>query len=258
MQAKWAEALTAFTKRYSPEILSGLAVTGVITTAVLAVRATPEALARIRALQGVRADQDPENPPAPVTRTDKVRTCWTLYIPSALSAAGTIACIAGASRIGSRRNAVLVAGMALADRAFQEYRDEVKEVLGERKELSVREKIAQKQIEANPAGKQVIITGGGEQLCYDTLTGRYFRSDIETIRRAENEINHAIIHDLYASQNDFCALIGLPDCVVGEELGWNVDHLLNLIFTSHLTEEGIPCLAIAYEKLPVAKYGQTF
>jgi Family of unknown function (DUF6353) len=257
MQAKWAEALTTFTRKYSPEILSGLAVTGVITTAVLAVRATPEALVRTVALRGDRAGKDPENP-APVTRMDMIRACWTLYIPSALSAAGTIACIAGASRIGSRRNAVLVAGMALADRAFQEYRDEVKEVLGERKELSVREKIAQKQIEANPAGQQVIITGGGEQLCYDTLTGRYFRSDIETIRRAENEINHAIIHDLYASQNDFCALIGLPDCVVGEELGWNVDHLLNLIFTSHLTEEGIPCLAIAYEKLPVAKYGQTF
>ena len=95
-------------------------------------------------------------------------------------------------------------------------------------------------------------------MCYDMLTDRYFRSDIEKIRRAENEINRAIIHDMYASQNDFYALIGLGDCVAGQELGWNMEHYLRLIFTSHLSPEGIPCLAINYEFMPVAKYGQVF
>lgn len=237
-----------FTKKYSPEILSGLAVAGVITTAVLAVRATPKAIARIDNLE---TDEQDSN-------LAKFRETWTLYIPAVLSAAGTIACIAGAGRIGSRRNTALVAGMAFADRAFQEYREEVREVLGDRKETAVREKIAEKRTEANPPGSQVIITGGGEQLCYDTLTDRYFRSDIETIRRAENEINRAIIHDMYASQNDFYALIGLDDCTAGEELGWNMEHFLRLVFTSHLSREGIPCLAVGYEFLPIAKYGQVF
>lgn len=257
MQPKWAEALTIFTKKYSPEILSGLAVTGVITTAILAIKATPEAVIRIKGLQADAIQKDPDNPPD-VPRMDKFRECWALYIPVALSAAGTIACIAGASRIGSRRNTALVAGMAFADRAFLEYREEVKEVLGERKEQGVRDKAAEKRMAENPPGSQVIITGGGQQMCYDMLTDRYFQSDIEAIRRAENEINRAIIHDMYASQNDFYALIGLDDCLAGEELGWNMEHFLKLIFTSHLSKEGIPCLAINYEFMPVAKYGQVF
>jgi hypothetical protein len=246
-----------FTRKYSPEILSGLAITGVITTAVLAVRATPKAMARIDDLADRHYEDHPEIMSKPGNLA-KFRETWTLYIPAALSAAGTIACIAGASRIGSRRNTALVAGMAFADRAFQEYREEVKEVLGERKETAVRDRIAEKRIDENPPGSQVIITGSGPQLCYDTLTDRYFQGDIEAIRRAENEINRAIIHDMYASQNDFYALIGLDDCVAGEELGWNMEHFLKIIFTSKLSKEGIPCLAIGYEFLPIAKYGQVF
>lgn len=258
MDAKWASALTMFTRKYSPEILSGLAITGVITTAVLAVRVTPEAMKRIWHMKEDPVIAGESDNPAPVTRTEMLKETWTLYIPAALSAAGTIACIAGASRIGSRRNTALVAGMALADRAFQEYKEEVKEVLGERKETAVRDRIAEKRIEENPPGSQVIITGAGPQLCYDTLTDRYFQGDIEKIRRAENDINRAIIHDMYASQNDFYALIGLDDCVAGEELGWNMEHYLKLVFTSKLSKEGIPCLAIGYEFLPIAKYGQVF
>ena len=127
MDAKWASALTMFTKKYSPEILSGLAVAGVVTTAVLAVRATPKAVAQIKGMEEL-------DPGTVILKRQRVALVWKYYIPAALSAAGTIACIAGASRIGSRRNTALVAGMALADRAFQEYKEEVKEVLGERKE----------------------------------------------------------------------------------------------------------------------------
>jgi hypothetical protein len=251
VETKWVSALTIFTRKHSPEILSGLAVAGVITTAVLAVRATPKAVKQIEGMEEL-------DPGTVILKRQRAALTWKYYVPAALSAAGTVACIIGAGRIGSRRNTALVAGMAFADRAFQEYREEVKEVLGQRKETEVRDRIAEKRIDEHPPGSQVIITGGGEQMCYDMLTDRYFRGDIEAIRRAENEINRAIINDMYASQNDFYALIGLGDCVAGEELGWNMEHYLKLIFTSHLSPEGIPCLAIGYEHPPIAKYGQVF
>lgn len=252
MQARWINTATAFTKQYSPEILSGLAVAGVIGTAILAVRATPRAMEKLDEIRE-------EDPAKVVLRKQVLAATWKFYIPAGLSAAGTIACVIGASRIGSRRNAALAAGMVLADRAFQEYKDEVKELIGERKELEVRENAAQKAIDEHPPTKEVLVVSeDNDQLCYDKLTGRYFRSTMETIRRAENEVNAEIIRNMWAPHNDFYDLVGLPTCQAGEELGWNMDRLIKLVFTSHLTPEGVPCLAIDYEKLPIAEYGKVF
>lgn len=251
MKAKWLNTVTQLTKQYSPELLSGLAVAGVIGTAVLAVRATPKALDSLEAAKK-------EDPSKVVLKRQIIAVTWRHYIPAGISGAVTIGCIIGATQIGSRRNAALLAGAALADRAFQDYKDEVKELLGERKEQEVREKIAEKQIEQNPPTGEVLILRPDQQLCYDTLTGRYFRSDIETIRRAENEINAQVIRDMWCSHNEFYALIGLPDVIAGEELGWNMDHLMQLNFTSHLAEDGTPCLAIGYQNLPKASYGKVF
>lgn len=252
MKSKWLNTLVQATKQYSPEILSGLAIAGVVGTAVLAVRATPGAIDHIEEVR----DEDPGKV---VFKRQVVAIAWKHYVPAAISGAVTIGCIVGATRIGSRRNAALVAGAALADRAFNDYKEEVRELIGERKELEVREKTAQKQIDDNPPSKEILmVLQDKEQLCYDTLTGRYFRSDIETIRRAENEINHRVIQDMWCSHNEFYELIGLPDVRAGEELGWNMDHLMSLIFTSHLSPEGVPCLAIGYQILPKASYGKVF
>lgn len=248
MNTRWLNVAKQFTRQYSPEILSGLAVAGVITTAYL----THKATVKQEIANAGRTEPEPAN------LWEKTKEDWKIFIPPAISGAVTIGCIVGATRIGSRRNAALVAGAALADRAFQEYKDEVRELIGERKELEVREKAAQKQIEAEPPSKEVLIVTDNDQLCYDTLTGRYFRSDIETIRRAENEINAQVIKDMWCSHNEFYALIGLSDVIAGEELGWNMDHLMSLVFTSHLSPDGVPCLAIGYKQLPTAGYGKVF
>lgn len=262
MQASMMKTIISFTKQYSPEILSGLAIGGVIGTAILAVKATPRA---INALDEASIEKNKELKPddkslewQALTKREVFECTWKYYVPAALSGAGTIACIIGATRLGSRRNAALIAGMALADRAFQDYKDEVKEILGERKELEVREKIAQKQIDEQPPSKEVIILDGTEQLCFDTFTGRTFRSDVETIRRAENEINARIIRDMWCPHNEFYDLVGLPHVIAGEEMGWNMDHLMELFFTSHLGEDGKTYLAIGYRKLPKADYGKVF
>lgn len=251
MKPRWLNSLTSITRQYSPEILSGLAIGGVIGTAILAVRATPKAM---ELLEEARK----EDPGKVVLKRQMAAVTWKCYVPAGISGVVTIGCIIGATKIGSRRNAALIAGLSLADRAFQDYKEEVKEILGERKELAVREKAAQKAIDEHPPSAEVFLINGEDQLCYDTLTGRYFRSDIERIRRAENEVNSNVIRDMWCSHNEFYNLIGLPDVTAGEELGWNMDHQIGLVFTSHLTPAGVPCLAIGYTNLPVAHYGKVF
>jgi Family of unknown function (DUF6353) len=249
MKARWLRHLGQFTSQNSPVILSGIAVGGVIATAVLAVKATPKAMKSLEKLEG-------ENP----STLEKAEKVWKFYVPAGLSGAATIACIIGANTIGMKRNAALVAAYTLVDSTFREYKDHVIAEIGDQKERKIHDKIMTDRLENNPPDStQVIVVSGGDQLCYDSLTGRYFKSDIEKIRRAENEINRRILNDMYAAQNEFYDLVGLPYTTIGDELGWNIDCMVDLRFTSHLREDtGEPCLAIGYNRLPIKDYGKVF
>lgn len=255
----WLRQTGRIFKSNSPTILSGVAVAGVAVTVFLAIKATPKAEREIgdayaeKKLTGEK-ETDPE-----LTRLEIAQATWKVYVPTAVSGFATMACIIGANQIGLRRNAALLGAYTLADTAFREYKEEVVAQLGNAKARKIHDEVAKKQIENHPVTDgQVIITGGGEQLCYDSLTGRYFRSDIEKIRQAQNEINRRMVGgDMYASLNEFYALLGLASTVVGDELGFNLDHFVDIVFTSHLSEEnGTPCLAVGWAKLPVADYGK--
>jgi hypothetical protein len=251
-------AISRTFKNNSPTILSGAAIAGVITTAILTAKATLKASQQLDdASLAKNAGKESKEGWEDLTRREIAETCWKTYAPAGLSGAATIACIVGANQIGLRRNAALLGAYTLADTAFREYKDEVLAQLGETKEQKVRDGIAKKQLEENPVTNTTVIVGGGDQLCYDSLTGRYFRGDIETIRQAANEINRSIVGgNMYASQNEFYGFLGLGPVTLGDELGWNLDNFIDLVFSSHLADDGRPCLAIGYKSLPRKDYGK--
>jgi hypothetical protein len=186
---------------------------------------------------------------------DDVRLVWKFYIPAVASSAATIACIIGANTVSTRRNAALISAYSLTETAFREYKDKVVETIGEKKSQKIHDEIAKDHIVNTPLSTQaVIVTGDGEVLCFETLTGRYFKSSMETLRKAQNDINSKIINGGYATQNDFCILIGLPSLQYGDEVGWNTSNLLELEFSSHLAEGSRPCLAVGYSAIPVRDY----
>jgi hypothetical protein len=228
----------------SPLILTYISVAGVISTTVMAVKATPKALDHI---QWAQHDADHN-----LTTKEIVQVAWKHYIPAASIGVVTLACIIGAQRINSKRSAALVTVYTITENAFKEYKAKVKQEIGSGKEEKIRSEIAKDYIESAPmVNAEVMVTGLGEQLCYDTFTGRYFKSDIETIRRAQNDINAGVINDMYASHNDFYRLIGLPPTSYGEEIGWNMDNMMNLEYSAHLAEDGRPCISIEYHATPV-------
>ena len=93
----------------------------------------------------------------------------------------------------------------------------------------------------------VIITGDGETLCLDSLSGRPFKSDINKIKTAEVELGARMLDERYVSLNDFYYEIGLDSIGVGEDLGWNIDDgLIELSFSSQVTADGTPCLVVNY------------
>ena len=237
-------------RKHSPEILTGLGIAGMVGTTVLAVKATPKAIQLIDNMKEEKAELDEE-----VTKIDCVKAVWKCYIPAAITCAASATCLIGASSVNAKRNAAITAAYEISRTALADYKEAVVETIGEKKAKEVQETVAKKQVESEPAVEQhILITEDGDTLCYDTISGRYFKTDVNKIDKAQNELNRRLMDEMYISLNEFFYELGLPQTKIGNELGWNInDGLIDLVKSSTLTEDGKPCLVIDYCVAP--RYG---
>lgn len=235
--------------KHSPEILTGIGIAGMVTTTVLAVKATPKALELIKEDSRDNHDGDPYA----YTKVEAVKSAWKCYIPATISGAVSIACIVGATSVNARRNAALATAYKIAETSLHEYRDKIVETIGEKKEKVIRDNIQQDRVDKNPVSRnEVIITGKGKTLCYDTFSGRYFDSDIENIKKAVNELNHRMLLENYISLSEFYDEIGLSHTKNSDDLGWNLNEegLIELSFSPVMSEDDRPAIAIDYYVAP--------
>jgi hypothetical protein len=246
--------LRRFIAKESPTILTFIGVSGFATTVVMAVTATPKALDLIAREEYTQAELHNISGDIPsLSRKEKIKVAWKCYIPAAAVGLATIACIVGSNSINLRRNAALGAIYTLAEATLKEYQEKVIETIGRNKEEKIRGEIDQDRLNKNPlSGNQVIITGKGESLFYDSLSGRYFKSDMETIRRVQNDFNRDLLSEMYKTVNEFYGEIGLADTVMGMSTGWTVDRgMLDVHFSAKLADDGTPCVVIDYTIRPV-------
>ena len=172
--------------------------------------------------------------------------------------AATITSIVMANRISSKKIAALAVASTISERALQEYKTKVVEKLGERQETAIRDEIAQDNVRNNPASSQVIIAGSGDVLCFEPLTGRYFNSTIETIKKAENKVNYDIIHYDSSSLSTFFDEIGLPPTDYSDMVGWNVSNRMEVSFSTTMSEDNRPCLVIGFTRMPSMDYDKVW
>ncbi len=236
-----------FVTRNSTTILTSLAVAGVVSTAILAVRGTPGAM---RALE--RLDQ--ENPD--YSNLDAVKAVAPHYIPALATGTVTIASIIGAHGIGSRKNAALASAYSLAERSFTDYRRKVIETFGEAKAQKVQDSVVDDHIRQSNPQASLILLEDGEVLCYEILTGRFFKSSPEKMRRAQNTLNGRMLDgtEFSVSMNEFYLLCDIPTTMMGEEMGWNESARIDIQLSSHLTPDEKPCLAITYNMPPFPNF----
>ena len=238
-------AKTSITK-HSPEILTGIGIAGMITTTVLAVKATPKA---IRLIEEAKEEKGED-----LTKAETVKTCWKAYIPAAAICVASTACLIGASSVSIRRNAMLATAYKLSETAFSEYKEKVVETIGDEKEKVVREKVSEERIQKNPITKnEIIMTDYGDTQFYETLSGRYFKSDIEQIKKVVNYLNKDMLQDMFGtiSLNEFYDELELERIDLGDELGWRVDKgLIEIDFTSKIADNGKPCIVLDYINAP--------
>lgn len=265
---KIAKEIRMSISKHSPEILTGIGIAGMVTTTIMAVRATPKAIKLIEEEKDRQNSEllkeaeengyDTYNHIEKLKPLDVIKTTWTCYIPAAITGGLSIICLIGASSVNARRNAALATAYSLTESALKEYQEKVIETIGEKKEQTVRDAIAKDRIDKNPvSSREVIITEKGNTLCYDSISGRYFKSDIDKLKKAENELNRRMRDEMYISLNEFYYEIGLNPIGIGNDLGWNIDHgYIELKFSSQLTDDGNPCLVIDYQVVPRYEYNR--
>ena len=236
--------------KHSPEILMGIGIASLITTTLLAVKNTPKA---IKLLEKKKQETGTDElPPVEV-----VKTAWKCYIPAVVSGVFGVACLVGANSVHVQRNAALATVYKISETALSEYRDKVVETIGEKKESVVRDKVEEEHIKKTPIeNNEVIVTDGGTFTCFDSWSGRYFKSSETRIMEAANTLNDQMLHQItgYASLNDFYDELGLPHTEVGDMIGWNTEHLVKI--HPHYTKmnDGTPGIAIVHDNRPIYEY----
>ena len=240
------------TVKRSPGILAGLGVIGMFTAIGMAIHATPKAIVVLEAEAGNRGVE-----PGKLKPIDTVKTVGVYYIPTLATAVLSTFLIFEGFSISNKRHAALAAAYGLSEAALKDFQDKLVEVDGEKKLDKVRKAIAKDQVEKHPVeNTEIVLTGNGETLCYEPLSGRYFKSDIDKIKQAVNRTNSYLVREGIISLNDFYYELGLDGTSIGRDIGWELsqDDLIDLDFTATLTSDNTPCLAIGYRNKPRYEY----
>ena len=241
---KTIKTARGFIIKNSPQILTAIGISGMIGSTILAVKATPKALELIKKRKKELKVDD-------LDWKEVILTSWKPYLPAGTLCITSAICILGATRISTKRQAALATAYTLSERAFSTYRDKVIETIGSKKEKRMRDEIAQDNINKDNEKRQIIITAKGQTLCKDSISGRYFRSDLDTIRKAVNDLNREMNHHNYISLNKFYSIIGLDGIKEGDMIGWNIDRgLIELDFDACITDTDEPCIVIDYNITP--------
>lgn len=217
-----------FIKRNGPTILSVIGSTGVILTAVTAVRATPRAVELIKRDSRINHDGDPYA----YTKKEAIKSAWKCYIPSTIIGGTTICCILGANVLNRRHQAALTSAYALLDSSYKEYKTKLKELYGEEAHNNIMDSIVKEHCENvyihtdNICGTSTLdfftVDPEVTRTFYDTFSKRYFESSVSKVLEAEYHINRNYTMGGAISINEFYNFLGLSPIDGGDDIGWDI------------------------------------
>ncbi len=254
-----------------PSILTGLGIAGMATTVVIACKETPKAVELIEAkkkekevLAKANTDDDSEEKVAEIgdlTPWEAFCEGAKVYWPVAVMFATSAACLIFANKVNLKRNAALIAAFKMSENKFEDYKEEVQKMISKPKEEKIKVDMAEKKMAANPPDlTKIIIDSDKDVLCYDSLSGRYFKSNTGDILRVEALLNRRMINEACVTLNDMYEEfrnigVDLEDIAVGDDLGWHMDSLSDTVIfdltNAKVTNDGLPCIYLEYNVRPM-------
>ena len=237
-----------FIKRNSATILTVAGGVGVVTTSMMAAKATPKA---VRLLEEAKDEKKEE-----LTTVEKIKMAGPVYIPTILMGTATIACIFGANILNKRHQAALMSAYVMIDSSYKEYRQKLKELYGEEVHEEIVNAIAVEKARDVGINASTFCTNsrltddeacGDPVLFYDEWSNRYFESTIEQVITAEYHLNRNYVLRGFTWLNEFYEFLGLDETQYGEVVGWSVEDELYWLDFNHrkvVLDDGLECYII--------------
>lgn len=251
-----------FWAAHGTKVMTTGAIAGLVTTTYFTADATLKASQLIAEKENdLTWDTiETKEPRTELDTQEKFDLVWRLYIPAGVSFVATLGCILTLHRTGVQQTAAATAMYTMTEHAYSNYRKKVAENIGEKKEEGIRDDIAADVVANTPVPEPggVINTGQGMVLCMDAVSGRYFYSSVEAIRRAENDINRRLIQEMAISLSEFYDLLGLDNTSISDDIGWCSDDMLDVHISSTLTSDDKPCVYIDYDAKPMVVISRTY
>ena len=195
-----------FMKRNASTILTVVGGAGVVTTTVLAIKATPKAITLLDNAEREKGEE--------LTVLEKTKVAAPVYIPTIISGVATLSCIFGANILNKRQQAALMSAYALLDNSYKEYKIKTNELYGEDAEDRINENIAKDKYERIEIIDDNI-------LFYDEFSKRFFTSTKYKVKEAEYKLNRDIHMRGWAELNEFYEYLDMDNIDGGEVLGWS-------------------------------------
>ena len=245
-------------KKHSPEILVALGIAGMATTVILAVKETPKAMKLIDAKKE-ELGLKPEEKLPPI---ETVKTAWKPYVKPAIVGVASTACIIGSSSIHVKRNAALMTAYQISNTALAEWKQKATEALGKEKVQEIQDKIKEEKKEhlskSNTGHNTYIVNTDEEILFKEPISNQVFRSTLFTVEKAALNIARQINNGpgVSMSLNEFLYELGLRSTPIGNDIGWNLDNVIDITFEDGRTDSMKPCFEIVYLVPPIHKYDE--
>lgn len=202
----------SFWHDYGADVLTGLGVVGVFSTAVMAAKDTPKALEILKEKDDYKVEKYGHH----LTRFEKALAMAPAYIPAILMGTATAGCILGANHVNKQNQAALVAAYTYLHSEYDCYKRKVKDMFGEEAEKKVREEL-EKDIYLHEHFGNV----DEKRLFYDEFSQRYFEMSLFEFQKLMYDVNRIYNHIGELSLNEFYEFLQLSPIELGDKIGWN-------------------------------------
>ncbi len=228
------------TKKYSPQILTGVGIVSGIASTVLASKATLQLEDKIDDMRKHVENANNLLDRKSITEQEHRKevayiylrsslAIGKLYAPAASVGVAGIACVISAQGIMQRRNAALTAAYVALEKGFNEYRKRVETALGEDEELKLRYGITEEEIhdtekgevrtvqKADPNAVSIYAKFFDEGNPNWTKTPEYNMLFIKSQQNYANDLLHSRGHVFL---NDVYDMLGIERTRAGAVVGW--------------------------------------
>lgn len=242
------------TSHHSPRIMTALAVGGTVMVAYTAFKAGYASAHIIQKAEDKGVDTS--------DKSERIRLAKEVapsLIPVVVSVVGTAAAMTTSHHISSNRIATVGGAYLATKRKLDDFRAQLKSSEDYRGVVErIVDKETKKKIDEEHVSVRAAKDISNHELfdtvpVYDSITGKLFYGDLNSIRSAVNKVNSDINNHGYATLADFYSYSNLESTPYSSEVGWSSDKLLEVDFDAVIVNDH-PCVNMRYTPYPTSDY----